>query len=77
LVSIAEMGARDVLKDGIGVWIAQENLADFSGKVVSLLQHGQMRRELGNGGRDYANEWSAKRQAQRMLTFYNTLIAPA
>lgn len=74
VVSIAEMGTRDVLKDGIGVWIAQEDLADFSGKVVTLLRQGQMRRELGDGGRDYANEWSAKRQAQRMLSFYNTVI---
>ncbi len=77
VVSIAEMGTRDVLKDGIGVWVAQENVTDFSGKVVTLLRHGQIRRELGDGGRDYANEWSAKRQAQRMLAFYCTLIDPA
>jgi glycosyltransferase involved in cell wall biosynthesis len=77
VVSIAEMGTRDVLKDNIGVWIAQENLVDFAGKVVTLLRHGQIRRELGDSGRDYANEWSSKRQAQRMLTFYNTVIDPA
>ena len=76
LVSIAEMGTRDVLKDGLGVLIAQEELADFSGKVVKLLSDGQLRRELGNSGRDYANEWSASRQAQRMLSFYKTITDP-
>ena len=77
LVSIAEMGARDVLKDGIGVLIAQEDLADFSGKVIKLLGDGPLRREVGDSGRDYANEWSASRQAQRMLAFYKTIIDPA
>lgn len=77
LVSIAEMGARDVLKDGIGVWIAREEVADFSVKVVTLLNNEPMRRELGDSGRDYANEWSADRQAQRMLSFYSCVLSPA
>ena len=77
VVSIAEMGTRDVLKDGSGVRIAQEDVADFSSKVVTLLGNGQMRRELGDSGRGYANEWSAKRQSQRMLAFYNARIDAA
>ena len=77
LVSIAEMGTRDVLKDGLGVWIAREEVSDFSVKVVTLLSNAQMRRELGDAGRDYANEWSAAKQAQRMLAFYGRVLGLA
>ena len=77
LVSTAELGTRDVLQDGAGVWIAQEELSDFSGNVVKMLGHTQARSELGELGRAYANEWSAAKQAKKMLAFYDTVIEPA
>jgi glycosyltransferase involved in cell wall biosynthesis len=76
VVSIAELGTRDVLRDGLGVWIAQEDLTDFSGKIVTLLRDDQTRKALGNSGREYAHEWSASKQAQRMLSFYAKLLKP-
>ena len=77
LVSTAELGTRDVLQDGAGVWIAQEELSDFSSNVVKMLGHTQARSELGELGRAYANEWSAAKQAKKMLAFYDTVIEPA
>ena len=77
LVSTAELGTRDVLQDGAGVWIAQEELSDFSSNVVKMLGHAQARSELGELGRAYANEWSAAKQAKKMLAFYDTVIEPA
>ncbi len=77
LVSTAELGTRDVLQDGAGVWIAQEELSDFSSNVVKMLGHTQARSELGELGRAYANEWSAAKQAKKMLSFYDTIIEPA
>ena len=77
LVSTAELGTRDVLQDGAGVWIAQEELSDFSSNVVKMLGHAQARSDLGELGRAYANEWSAAKQAKKMLTFYNTVIESA
>jgi glycosyltransferase involved in cell wall biosynthesis len=71
VVSIAEFGTRDVLREGEGVWIAQEDLTDFSGKVVTMLGDEQARKALGASGREYANEWSSSAQAKRMLSFYN------
>jgi glycosyltransferase involved in cell wall biosynthesis len=76
VISTAEMGTRDVLQDGSGVWIAQEELADFSTKIVRLLGHAQVRRDLGEAGLNYAKEWSAGKQAQRMLSFYHSVIDP-
>lgn len=74
VVSTAELGTRDVLREGAGVWIAREDIADFSGKVVKLLKNAQARKALGDAGRDYAHEWSAARQAQRMLSFYHAVL---
>jgi len=74
VVSTAELGTRDVLTEGMGVWIAHENLADFSGKVVEMLGNADARKVLGNAGRDYAYSWSASKQAEKMLRFYQTII---
>lgn len=74
VVSTAELGTRDVLREGSGVWIAREDLTDFSGKVVRMLSDAQLRKDLGDAGRDYAHEWSASKQAQRMLRFYHSVL---
>jgi glycosyltransferase involved in cell wall biosynthesis len=73
VVSTAELGTRDVLREGLGVHIAQEDVADFAGKVITLLNDAPMRQELGDAGREYAQTWSASRQAQRMLAFYRAV----
>jgi glycosyltransferase involved in cell wall biosynthesis len=70
VVSTAELGTRDVLQEGRGVWIAQEDVDDFSEKIVRLWQAQQTRLNLGQSGRDYAHEWSAARQATRLVEFY-------
>jgi glycosyltransferase involved in cell wall biosynthesis len=77
VVSTAELGTRDVLRDGAGVWIAQEEVADFAGKVIQMLGDAQARKDLGDAGRDYAHGWSAAKQAQRMLHFYRAVLHPA
>jgi glycosyltransferase involved in cell wall biosynthesis len=74
VVSTAELGTRDVLQEGAGVWIAQEEVADFAGKVIKMLGDEPARKDLGDAGRDYAHEWSAAKQAQRMLGFYHAVL---
>lgn len=74
VVSTAELGTLDVLREGHGVWIANEEIADFSSKVVSMLQDPESRTKLGIAGRKYTLEWSARRQAERMHTFYQKVI---
>ncbi|MGV8892055.1 MAG: glycosyltransferase [Burkholderiaceae bacterium] len=74
VVSTAELGTRDVLQEGLGVWIAAEELTDFSDKVVKMLNDAELRRELGDAGRDYAQTWSASMQAERMLLFYRDVL---
>ena len=75
VVSTAELGTLDVLREGSGVWIAKAELADFSDKVVRMLMDAEARRDIGEAGRDYAHGWSASRQAERMLAFYHSVLA--
>jgi glycosyltransferase involved in cell wall biosynthesis len=77
VVSTAEMGTRDVLQDGLGVWVAKEELGDFSGKVVKMLGDAEARKDLSASGREYAHSWSASRQAERMLGFYHSVLVPS
>jgi glycosyltransferase involved in cell wall biosynthesis len=74
VVSTAELGTRDVLKEGQGVWIAKEELADFSEKVIKMLRDEDARKVLSEAGRDYAHGWSASKQAERMVGFYQTVL---
>lgn len=74
VVSTAEMGTREILREGAGVWIAKEELDDFSGKVIKMLGDVNVRAKLGEGGREYAHGWSADKQAERMLNFYQSVI---
>jgi 1,2-diacylglycerol 3-alpha-glucosyltransferase len=75
VVSTAELGTRDVLRDGLGVWIAKEDLADFSGKVINMLKDADVRKSLGESGREYAHGWSASKQAERMVAFYHSILS--
>jgi 1,2-diacylglycerol 3-alpha-glucosyltransferase len=77
VVSTAEMGTRDVLREGFGVWIANEDLPDFSEKIVKMLRDKEARKVLGEAGLNYAHTWSASMQAERMLAFYSSVLAPA
>lgn len=77
VVSTAELGTRDVLLDGLGVWIAQEKPDDFAGKVVKMLDDAGVRKDLSASGREYAHSWSASRQAERMSGFYHSVLMPA
>jgi glycosyltransferase involved in cell wall biosynthesis len=74
VVSIAEMGTKDVLKDGAGVLIAREEIGDFSAKVTNLLRDKAARRNLGDAGHGYAQGWSAAAQAERVTAFYQGMI---
>ncbi|MCX7627876.1 MAG: glycosyltransferase [Methylophilaceae bacterium] len=74
VVSFAEMGTQDVLREGEGVWIARNDVEDFAAKVVRLLKDGAMRLRLGELGRQYAqHQWSASSKAEHLLRFYESI----
>ncbi len=76
VVSTAELGTRDVLKEGYGVRISREDAAEFSTKVIRLLNDAEARLSLGKAGCEYAHSWSAAKQAERAVKFYRSVLAP-
>ncbi len=74
VVSIAEMGAIDILEAGRGALVARADEQAFAGTVCELLASPALRRHLGDEGRAYATEWSAGAQAERLLRVYAGVI---
>lgn len=70
VVSTAVMGTGDVLEDGQGCIVAQEELNDFSSKVVYLLKDEKKRHDLSVSAQSYAEKWSAPVMAQKMADLY-------
>lgn len=74
VVALAEMGTRDVLQEGKGVLIADDNRDDFARKVHYLLLHKEARRDLGRRAREYAGSWSNLACTHRLVTVYDQLL---
>ena len=70
VVSTAVMGTIDILQAGRGALVAEPSVTDFTAKVLRLLQDPVLRLKLGKEGRQYAQEWSALRMAERLADFY-------
>lgn len=76
VVAIAELGTASILKEGMGAWIAPDNVEGFAERVSKLLLRPAERYELGKSALSYASEnWTAKLQAECMLHFYHYLIS--
>ncbi|WPL14053.1 MULTISPECIES: glycosyltransferase [Thiorhodovibrio] len=74
VVSTAVMGSAEVLRDGEGCLIAEEDEDAFARQVVRLLTNTELRATLGKRAVAYAKDWSAPAMARRMLAFYGRVI---
>ncbi len=74
VVALAKMGAKDVLRQGEGVLIAEDDIGDFSAKVLQLLVEKDAARRLGALGKAYAGTWSAGMLAEKLTHFYHGVI---
>ena len=77
VVSTAVMGTKEVLGDGQGALIAEEDEADFAGKSVRLLKEPELRTRLAREAVEHAHDWSAPVLADRLLKFYEQIIDQA
>ena len=75
VVAIAELGTASILVECEGAMIAPEDEAAFMQKVRNLLANPVHCRYLGERAKSYAqNNWSAAKQADRMVQFYGELL---
>ena len=73
VVSIAEMGTKDILVNGIGALIAKHDVEDFVEKVLKILQNPQLKSDLAKAGVHYAKAWKPSEMAKKMLDLYREL----
>ncbi|MBN1377717.1 MAG: glycosyltransferase [Gammaproteobacteria bacterium] len=73
VVSIAHLGTKDILSCQRGALVANDNVDDFSTKVIRLLSDQSLRSQLSYEGKQYAAEWSAAQLAEKLGRLYQTL----
>lgn len=75
VVAVAEMGTRSILEEGKGAAIAPLDESGFAQRVIALLQDPAMRKTLGETAHQHALGWSSRQMAERMVAFYERVIA--
>jgi glycosyltransferase involved in cell wall biosynthesis len=75
VVGLAEMGTRDVLKEGQGCRIAPDDAAGFARVLVPLLADRAAAQALGAAGKRYAAGWSEIRMQREILQLYQTWVS--
>ncbi len=76
VVALAEMGTKDVLKDGAGCRIAPGDIAGFARTLLPILSDRTAARALGEAGRRYAAEWGETKMQCEILRLYQSLRSP-
>ena len=74
VISVAEMGTKDVLKNCKAAKITTGEVNDFSNKVISLLQNKNELESLKSEAKSYAATWDSTTLAKKMLEFYQKII---
>lgn len=73
VVSTATMGTLDVLKEGEGCLIAEEDHNDFATKVNQLLSDETRRAQLAERGQIYAASWHEDAKSAELVALYRKL----
>jgi glycosyltransferase involved in cell wall biosynthesis len=76
VVALAEMGTRDVLKEGAGCRIAPADEAGFAATLLPLLADRATARALGAAGKPYAAGWSETKMQDQIQQLYRSLASP-
>lgn len=76
VVGLAEMGTKDVLKEGEGCRIAPDDVAGFARVLTPLLADRGVARQLGEVGKRYAAGWSESKMQSDILVLYQALSSP-
>lgn len=74
VVSVSELGTRDVLHEGQGAMVAPDQPGEFAVRVAKLLRDSGMRAWLAAAARHHARNWSSRRFAERKVEFYRSTI---
>lgn len=73
VVSTAAMGTLDILKEGEGCLIAEDNHDDFAAKVNRLLSDAPLRQQLAERAQSYAASWHEDAKGEELVALYRKL----
>lgn len=74
VVAFAAMGTRDILNAQRGAWVTEDHPQPFAEAVQNLLANPVRRAQLAQDAREYAQTWSAREQAQKLVEVYRTIL---
>jgi len=74
VVSIAELGTRDILRANKGALVSREDKHEFAGKVRSLIQDNEFHARVSAEAYAYSTSWSARAFAEKAVNFYADTI---
>jgi len=74
VVALAEMGTRDVVREGEGCLIAPNDPQGFAARVMELLDHPHEATRLAAQAVIAADAWQEERVAERLVAFYQETI---
>ena len=74
VVSTVAMGTREVLGEGRGSLIAEEDEQVFADLCIRVLTDTELRQSLAREARAHAQSWSAPALAARMIDFYRDVL---
>lgn len=75
VVSTAVMGTKEVLAEGRGCLIAEQDEQDFAHQCLRVLGDPELRGTLSHAAAAYAATWAAPALAERLLDFYGEVLA--
>lgn len=70
VVSIAELGTRDILLPQRGALVVTEEIDRFAETVYKILEHPDLQQRMSQEGQDYVQEWSHSALSQTLLELY-------
>ena len=74
VVGLAIMGTAEVLQQGRGAHIAQDDVHHFARTVSALLKDNEARAALAQSAQIYVQEWTAPEMTRRLARFYEDVI---
>jgi 1,2-diacylglycerol 3-alpha-glucosyltransferase len=74
VVSTAAMGTCDILSPGLGALVSEEDVQEFSDKVIRVISDAPLAQRLGEEGREYVKSWSAATMAKRLEGVYRETV---
>ncbi len=75
VVGLAIMGTADILQEGRGAHIAEDDPKQFAARVAHLLSQPAERERLAASARDYVQEWTAAEMTARLARLYEHTLA--